>query len=531
MAHTIKLRPESGYRPWEEIDLTDRCMLSEMPPKDLDSIETNPRGEEVRARRAIRRRIKLSMQRLSTAEVNRLRHWKHNRVRIAFNPNWNAQTTLLSRFARYDDVTLSPGAMIGPAPTFTRTISNSSAYATEKNFDSTYHGLSQNVPRYEYSNVLSTFYPMRGVRLCGATTNYFGKSYPQSGTLLWTLTNTTGTASWSWSSTLPAFLDDLGPGAGLFSGGLTDYLSQTITSYGGSGNVSIGVWVMGEGTCSIQVTGGGTGEGSSLTLSSSQWQLVKLENQSVNGSSLTIRLNAKSSSWMAVGGAMFQRDRRVTNYLHNLATTSAVTLQEDAILYSGYQFPFFGTTLHVVLEPSDLVASGEQCVLGVDATAGNRLVLKYDAALAKFYFQRKSSGVNVQWTPQRGANRATVISIFAGKDSILAFENGVFVASATGAIQTIPAGLNVGWDGITDTQGWNGLVYALRIDQGGLDTTEIEYVSDRYNDADMIEWTRLGEGRLFRIVSPDHRIRAAAHFSEIELEEVYSHRPSTTEEP
>jgi hypothetical protein len=234
---------------------------------------------------------------------------------------------------------------------------------------------------------------------------------------------------------------------------------------------------------------------------------------------------------MAVGGAMFQKDRRITNYIHNLATTSPVTLEEDAILYGSFQFPYFGTTLHVGIEPPDLWASGEQCVLGVDATGGNRLVLKYDAALNKFYFQRKTSGVNVQWTPQRGANKGTVISIYASKDTILAFENGTFVASASGAVQSIPSGLNVGWDGITDTQGWNGLVFFLRVDQGAIDANEIAYVSDRYNDTDMIEWTRMSEGRLFRIASPEHRIRAATHFAEIELDEVYSHRPSTTEAP
>lgn len=534
MADTIiKLRPEPGKFPFEEIDVTVDADMVESSPDDLDASVTDLDGNTRRVKKAMHRRIRLDMQKLSVTDADVLRRWKHNRIRVALNPNWNGKTTLLSVFNRYDPITLSPGSIIGPVPVFTRTLSDSGAFATQKLPSGQYRLLQPNTPRYEDSiDALGVFYPATGLKLYGNCTNYAPKSLPQSGTLVWTLTNTSGNAGWAWSSTQPSFIEGMS-GAGIFLGQDTDYLSFAVASYGGAGQVSAGVWLRGEGQFNVQMTGGATATGSTANLLPDTWTLVKVENATASGSSITLRLNSKQTfSWCNVGGVMFQRGRQVTGYIHNLATTSPVTQQEDAVYYP-FQVSNFPFTIHVGIEtPQFMPTSGEHVLFGVDSGGGNRMVLKYDAALAKFYFQKKTSGANAQWTPARGSNKFTVISITVSRDLYLVYENGVNVASATPAsTHSLPFGFNVGWDGITDTNGWGGLIHFLRIDDAFLDTSEIAYISDKYNLAQNVELTRMAEGRLFEIDTPEHKIRAGQRFCTLELKQCHTYKTATREEP
>jgi hypothetical protein len=468
-----------------------------------------------------------------------------DRVLVGLSPNWNSKTVLYNRFSRLDPASGTPGVILGPAPTFGRTISNSQATATYLGRDDRFHTLATNIARYEESRSANAWRRLYGLRSFGAHRNYFQPSHPTSAALQWSLTspsngNISGNALWSWAASLPSVYADLpvvaggadiGLGTGLFNASNGDFIQILPSTYGGSGIVSLCVWVRGEGTAQLEASGvGSTTSSASTILSSSTWTALKIENVNMNGSALTVRLYSReTTTWCSVSAMQMIRAPRVYGYTYN-PSTSAATLEEDALFYN-LQIPIFTAAIHVGLEMPDLYASGEQVILGVDQTAGNRFVLRYNATTAKFSFQRKTSSPTLEWTPQRAAGQPTIISLILTKDAYVAYENGTNVASIAANAQTVVKGLNIGWDGVTDTLGWNGLVYFVRIDDQAVSATEISYISALYNDAQMIPWTKMLEGRLFEIKTPAHRIRAGMNFASLDLEQVDGYEHATTELP
>lgn len=527
---TIKLRTAPGTIPYNQIDLTTRAVFVEEAPKVYDARPENQKGKRFRSRKAVRRRVSFKdIQRLTDIEVSILRRWAHEGVKLGINPNWNDATTFLARYARpADDGT--PGVMIGPNPTFTRASGHSLASATQLREDGKFALLANGVPRYEQSSIVGSYFPLLGMRPYGRHSNYFDRSYPQSGQLVWTLTNTSGVASWTYSSTVDSHVAGV-VGSGLLLGNSGDYISKAISSYGGAGSHSFGVWLRGEGTVTMQLTGGATATSSSFTLNPKTWTLLKLENQTTSGASVTVRVNLTATkSWCFVGGAMMQKQRRLSGYYHNLSGA----LQElgyDNLSYN-YQVPFFAMTIHVGLQMPDLVASGEQGVLGMNAGGGEYLTLRYDGGSNVWFFCKRSTANGVTWTPQKSAGFGTILSLYVAKDIITAYENNALVAGAaiSSLVQQLPIGLKVGWDGVDDTRGWNGLIYFVRIDEEPINATEIQYITERMGNS-QLEVTRMAEGRLFEIETPAHRINLDTNFASLDLIETDSFEEATTEEP
>lgn len=532
----FKLRTAPGTIPFEEIDLTDRVDLVEAPPEIFDEVAEMRDGSEYVSRRAIRRRFRMQVQNLTEPEVDRLARWAHNRVLLGFNPCWNASTRLYTRFARQDTVSGLIKSMVGPNAAYARTLSSGGTYGTEvTEQNNQLRALATSRARFEQSSLLSAFNQLRGIRLFGKRTNYFSNSYPTNGTALWSFSgggNISGNGSLTWTAGLGAQIIDT-VGAYLLYAEANDWVARSHTPP--AGQVCAGVWLRGEGTFELSLSGGATGTSGNIGLSPSVWTLLKVENVTASGAAVTVKLTAKATpSWCAIGGASLHAGRRLGGFILNTVTGGAsVTEEEDAVSYSTFQFPHFACTLHVGVELPPVLSpsGGEQVILGIDATGGNRLVLKYDGTLGKFYFQKKTASPNVQWIADRAAGRGTVISVHMSKDSMIAYENGAFKTSAGGVVASLPTGLNVGWDGVTDTNGWDGLVFFVRVDEGPFDAGEIAYVSSLYNTSNHINLTRKLEGRLFRIDSPSSRIRAVKNFAELQLREVRSIATGTNEDP
>lgn len=536
MSITIKLRTAPGECPYNEIDLTDRALIYEESPEVMDILDESYLGERLRSRRAIRRRFRVSeMQRLTTAEVNLLRRWVHDRVRVCLNPNYNGATTFYTRMARNDVSTGLPEPIIGPSPTFTRTTSDAAAFATRRNDAGRISLVGTSVPRYERGvRGIDPLYPMAGLRVFTNAVQYLAKSHPIVSDLVWI--GAGATFSWQWAATLPSIVDDAPMGTGLFMGNVGDRLEYVIGAGYGASQVSAGVWVRGEGSVSLQMTGGAVGEGTTVTLQANVWSLVKCENITADNTAVTLRLNAKSAgTWCSVSLGGWGKTRRVINYLYYVGSSGNQSSQMDNLYYP-FQVPHFPCTMHIGVQMPDLYAGGgEQVAIGMDASAGNRFMLKYDPTILTgaggFHFQKKTSGVNVQWTPERSAGLGTIISVYMSSGLYVAYENGNFKASAAGAQHSIPLGLYVGYDGNSSATAWGGLVYFVRFDEGPLDITEISYISSLFNDTAQQPWTRSAEGRVFELEDPQHRMRAATNFTTFRLSEVASHTSATQEEP
>lgn len=537
MAFTFKLRPEAGTVPFEELDISTRAYPFETPPDDYDARAFDTYGRLTRVLRGMGRVVSLpELMPMTEAELDLLRRWKMNRVRLALSPNWNGNTILYARYNRHNQGL--PESVYGPAGTFTRSLGTTNASATQLRADGRYDLLSANVPRFEPSRAGNTFAPATGLRPYGKHKNYFGQSHPKSGALIWTLNNASGLASYVWDANMPRMVTDATSGAGRFIGRSNpDYLSYAVASYDAASVISVGVWLRGEGTFRMVLTGGATSTGPDVVLSPHVWTLLSREGIAATGAAVTVRIEARvTTSWCAVGPAQFNASRRLLGYTHNIANTTIYESAVDDLSYSTLQIPPFGTTIHVGLEMPDLYATaGEQCVLGLDQGGGNRLVLRYRADTNKFSFMKTATGTAVaEWTPQRSAGQGTIITIVADKTNYRAYENSVQVFSGGfGVVEPIALGLHVGWDGVSanDTQGWNGLVYFLRVDSGPLDTTELSYVSSLWNDAQQIAWTRAMEGRLFEIDTPTHRMQADKYFSSLELKQVDATYGATHEVP
>lgn len=524
---TLKLRTVPGYQSIvEELDLTDKASLVHASPLNQDSRGNRPDGSRVSTERAIRRRFRLLYQNPTATQLSTLRRWINNRVLVAVNPNWDHRTRLYTRFSRQDPLTGSPGAIIGPQPTYARVVGTAGAYATELQPNGRLRLIADDIMRFEESNALSAFYPLCGARIFGDHTNQFAESYPRSGNLEWTASG----ATWAHNANVESNIDGM-LGAGLFTGNSGQYIYRDFASYGGAGQLSAGVWVKGSGTVSLQMTGGATIESANLTLQPDAWRLLKLEDVTASGAAIQLRMNSKATvTWCSVGNATLRIGRRIGGHTYNVVSSSSVQCNEDAIYYP-FQIPPHTFSIHVGVELPDLVSAGEQVILGLDQGGGNRLVLKYDGTLSKFYFQRRASGTNVQWTPARTAGHGTIISIECDRTFMEARENDVQVGLVAGAAEAMLYGLNVGWDGITDNNGWNGLIFFLRIDEGLTPASELTYISNMYNDVNQIEWTRLTEGRYFEIVPNEDTFPAGLRMSAFDLVEVDSCRTATTERP
>lgn len=534
---TFKLRPVLGTVPFEEIDISSRVGPYEPEPSDYDAKARGSTGRQTRVLRSMGRHfIFPEIVNLGNAEVEILKRWKMNRTRLCVSPNWNGNTVFYSRYNRMSPYTGLLESVFGIDPTFTRTIASSNASATRMRDDGLFELIAANVPRIEQSRPSNSFYPMAGLRPYGSHKNYFGQSHPKSSATMWTLTNTSGLASYQWDGAMPRMvLDSFPTGAGRFIGRANpDYISVTVSSYDSASIISVGVWLRGEGTFSLQLTGGATATGPDTAISPNVWTLLKLEGVAASGAAVGVRINAKvTASWCAVGPAQFNASRRLLGYVHNVANTTVYQVGNDNADYA-MQVPPFATTIHVGLEIPDLYASaGEQVVLGMDQGSGNRLVLRYRADTGKFSFNKTSTGTAVaEWTPLRAAGQGTIISICAEKNAYRAYENGIQVASVgTGVVEPLSSGLSVGWDGITAANGWNGLIYFLRIDSASLDVGEISYVSDLYNDTPQRNWTRACEGRVFEIATPVHRMPLGMNRASLELEQVDYTYSATHEVP
>lgn len=524
----IRLRTVPGYQSKiEELNFTNRARVSVMPASDFDARGERIDGSLVLSERAIRRRIRMGFEVLTSTEITTLRRWKANRVVVALNPNWDARTRLYTRFSRQDELTGSPGSIIGPKPTYTRSTGTADTYGSELRPNGLLRLLADDVMRFEESGPLSVFNPLRGARIYGRRGNYFAESHPKSGSLLWS----TSGATFVFNANVDSNVEGL-VGVGMFQGNSGQYIYRDIGYGGGAGQVSAGVWVKGEGTVSLQFTGGATIESSNMTLQPDTWQLLKLEDIAASGATIQMRMNSKATvTWAQVAGAQFRVGRRLGGYIHNMTSGSVVNEQEDAIYYP-FQIPPHSFSISVGVEMPDLFASsGEQVILGVDQGGGDRLVLGYNGTLSKFYFQKKASGINLQWTPQRAAGRGTIITIECSKFFYIAYENNVQVASVVSGVESMVNGLNVGWDGITDTSGWNGLIFFLRVDEGLTPIAEVEYISNMYNDPSILEWTRLAEGRFFEITNVEESFPVGMRFVNCDLVEVDSCRTATTERP
>lgn len=536
----FKLRPVAGTVPFDEVDISSRSGPYEDDPADYDAKSRSTTGRLTRVLRGMGRHIIFpEIQNLSTAEVEILCRMKMNRTRVCLCPNWNENTVFYTRYNRLNAATGLPDMVYAPGviQTFARTIASTNASETQRREDGRFDLLAPNIARHEQSKSTNAFYPARGLRSYGKHKNYFGQSHPKGSNLIWALTNTSGLASWVMDGNLSRMVEDGGFGSGRFIGRANpDYISVAVASYDSASVVSVGVWVLGEGTVSLQLTGGATQTSADLVLSSNTWQLLKIEGAAASGASITVRINAKvTQTFCAVGGAQFNASRRLLGYTHNLNNTTVYQVGHDDVFYD-LQVPVFGTTFHIGLEMPDLYASaGEQCVFGVDQGGGNRLVLRYSASANQFSFQKTAGGTAAAvWTPQKAAGQGTVISIVADKTSYRAYENGTLVfSSGFGIPEPIVRGLHVGWDGVTgnEDEAWNGLIYFLRVDQAPLDTPEITYVSDLWNDPKQLLWTKKLEGRVFEITTPVHRMRAGMNFASLELEQVDSTYGATHEVP
>ena len=537
MAYTFKLRPVGGTVPFSEIDVSTRLAPYESDPDDYDAKSRNTRGRLTRVLRGMGRHFILpNLYQLTESEVEVLKRMKQERMRIALSPNWNANTLLYARYNRLDPGSGLPSTVYGPAPTFARSASSTNISATQQRADGRFDLLAVNRARFEPSETTNAFSPMQGLRSFGQHKNYFGQSHPKSGALIWTLTNTSGQASWVWDANLPRMVTDASSGAGRFIGRANpDFISFAVAAYDAAPFISVGVWVIGEGTVSLQLTGGATATSADLVLQPNVWQLLSLEGIAASGAAVTVRINAKvTQTFCGVGGAQFNGSRRLLGYAHNIANTTVYQIGVDDLYYD-LQLPVFGTTIHVGLEMPDLVVGGEQCVLGVDQGGGNRLVLRYRADTNKFSFQKTALGTAVgEWTPQKSAGQGTVISISAQKNGYRIYENGVQVFNTGfGIPEPIARGLHVGWDGVAgnEDEAWNGLIYFVRVDQAPFDLAEVNYVSSLYNDAQQINWTRWCEGRIFEIATPAHKMEAGINFANLELEQVDSIYGATHEVP
>ncbi len=534
----FKLRPVAGTVPFEEVDISTRSGPYEDDPADYDARSRSTMGRLTRVLRGMGRHfIFPEIQNLSTAEVEILCRMKMNRTRLCISPNWNENTLLYARYNRMNPYTGVPDSVYGPAPTFARTIASANASETQQREDGKFDLLAQHVPRFEQSRPTNLYYPAKGLRSYGKHKNYFGQSHPKSAATMWTLTNASGLASYVWDANMPRMVTDVASGAGRFIGrNNPDFLSCVVASYDAAGVISVGVWLLGEGTFSLQLTGGATSTGADTVLSPNTWTLLKLEAKSASGAAVTVRINAKGSgaNVCAVGPAQFNASQRLLGYTHNVANTTVYQVGHDDLYYD-LQIPPFGTTIHIGLEMPDLVVGGEQCVLGIDQGGGNRLVLRYRADTNKFSFQKTATGTAVaEWTPSKAAGQGTVISISAPKDSYKVYENGLLVANvSSGIVEPIARGLHVGWDGVTgnEDEGWNGLIYFVRVDASPLDLAENTYVSDLWNDPKQLLWTKKLEGRVFEIMTPVHRMRAGMNFASLELEQVDDTYSATHEVP
>ena len=534
MAFTFKLRPEAGTVPWEEIDVSTRAYPYETEPSDYDAKLRDTRGRLNRVIRGMGRNITLpELVPMTESELDILRRWAMNRTRLALSPNWNGSTKLYARYSRLNPYTQLPDTVYGPAATFTRSMASSNASATQKRIDGKYVPIAQNIARFESASAANAFGRMSGVRPFWRVNNYFGQSHPKSGALIFTLNNVSGNAAWQWNANLPRIVTDADSGAGFFLGDSGDNLQTSVASYGGAGPISVGIWVQGEGAFRLNLSGGATAQTADTTLSPTIWTLLRLENQTASGASVTVQLYSRSTaSWCAVSAMQFNAGRRLGGYIHNVTNSTVYQMNVDDLYYD-FQVPNFSPTIHIGLEMPDLWASGEQCILGVDQGGGNRFVLRYDASTSKMSFQKKTSSAKVEWTAERGLGQGTVISLVAGRDGYFAYENGNFKAFVAGVMASIPKGLHVGWDGVSgnETSAWGGLVFFLRVDQASIDPNEISYISSLYNDSQQIAWTRACEGRLFEIATPTHRMQADKYFSTLSLSQVASVYGATHEVP
>jgi hypothetical protein len=538
MAFTFKLRPVAGTVPWDEIDISARVGPYESEPKDYDARSRSITGRLTRVVRGMGRQFVFpEIVNLTDAEVDILRRWKMNRVRLSISPNWNETTLLYARYNRFNPYTGLLESVYGTDPTFTRTIASTNASTTQRRADGKYDLLAANIPRIEPSNVSNAFAPAAGLRPFGKHKNYFGQSHPKSSATMWTLTNASGLASYQWDGAMPRMvLDSFPTGAGRFIGRANpDFITAVVASYDAASIISVGVWVMGEGTVRMVLSGGATSTGSDLVLSPNTWQLLKLEGITASGASVNVKIEARvTATWCAVGPAQFNASRRLLGYVHNVANTSVYQVGNDDLYYD-LQLPNFATTIHVGLEMPDLVSGGEQCALGVDQGSGNRLVLRYRADTNKFSFQKTAVGSAVaEWTPLKAAGQGTIISICAEKNNYRVYENGTQVASVgTGLVEPIARALHVGWDGVTgnEDEAWNGLIYFIRVDSAALDAPEIAYVSLLWNDSQGLNITRACEGRIFEIATPVHRMPLGMNRSSLELEQVDSIYSATHEVP
>lgn len=539
MNPTILLATAPGLTPYETIDITDKAPIIEAAPRDNDAVVRDYLGMEDRFLRSMQRRLRIVVQDLTNNEVNTLRRWKHERKRIMINPNYNDKTILYQRFNRSDPADFNPGVTLGVAPTFVRAVSGANASATFFGQDGLYHLLDASVPRYDNAVAAQPWSPLRGIQLVGDTTQLWGDTSPTLGSLEWTLTDLSGNASWAWDANADSIIADLNPGAALFIGDSGDYIERQLTSMGSPASWSTYVWIRGEGRFEYEigndVTGGPLGTGAITLNAPATWTQLKLEHWTrITGATfVTFRIYSRENdSWCNVSHQQLEGNSRVTPPIHNTAGTAR------AVTEDGLEYPIFpgnfGPAFHIGLQtPLDWVQREQNYVFSADLGSGDELFLRYDITAGKWQLQRKASAHKVEWTPVKSGGQPTVISVLFDRGTHYAYENGVFqgLVVTSNTIYELGLGVRLGASDITNALGLNSLLFFFRIDTNtALDTAEMTRISNLYNNDDQLYWTKILEGREFRITSPEHRIIAGNHKNRLTFDEVRSVVTATTED-
>lgn len=533
----IILNTAPGEAPQITTDLTDYAEIAETTPRDNDAKAPNFLGMVNRYKRTMQRRFSVKMMGATDAIIDKLLLLEHERTRVMMNSlfrsdmNHESSAVLYNHFSRPIPDTLLPGYIIGVDPTFTRTSPDPDCFATQYNADTgLYESVADGTPRYERCHPSSNLYPSKGIRLFGTTSQYWGKTHPRNGDLVWT--NTGGT--WTFDANVPGMIADYSDGTGFFVGNSGDYIGFNLASMGGPVSHSSGVWVKGYGTVTYYISNvvGGPLETAQTELKGDEWTLLKHENWDQAGT-VNFRLYARSSGCMvSVSHHQLEGNPRLTNPIHNVSGT-AQTIPEDQLFYDIHP-PSTPGFIHAVVEmPPTLYAQGYQYLFSL-ASAANEYCIRYNGAAAKMEFLKKG-GTPVQWTPTITAGRTGIISVYYNGAGFQVYENSVAVATLSYANGlTVGTGLYVGHSEYNDIYGWNGLLLALFITNGPGDILDalidVGHIQKMYSDSDTRYWTRRAEGRLFEIKALKNTKRAGINHTGFTLDEVRSYIQATSEE-
>jgi hypothetical protein len=545
----VKLRTAPGVTPYEEVDLTGHVGAIEPSPVEYDANDTNVLGEEVGQMRAIRRNIRLDGVGMTHDEVELLRRWKHDRVPVCFSPNYDGNTVFYCRFARNDPLAGVPVPMIGSNPTFARTSPSGSASATYFGADGLFHKVGNSVPRYE--RTAASWGELTGIKLCGQTKQYCAYSRATgTGTLLrWTAGST---ATIEWATNIPSMLEDAGLGVALMKvTGTPDansYITQSITVDNAT-VVSVGVWVRGEGSFYLSVNSGVSGapvNGTTTVLTGNAWTLLKIENVTTNATTLVMRVLATGArGWCALSHWQTENNSIVTQYIDN-TSGAAVTMPNDNLYFGSLVAPHFEGTITVGFEVPTLFATGiVQGLLGNVNSVGTYMELRYKSGA--WWFQKAGTAEpgSQQYTSNAlgvSVGSPVVLANYYSNATLRQYINGTQGAStasptAASALTLNATGLRVGYDGTDIRNGFGGgKLLFLRVDQGPRDASGTwheehqVYAPSLWTNPDQRAWTRMTEGRVFKIDAPEHQLIAGTvNSARLTLKEIRSYRSATTE--